>query len=55
MTEFLAMGGYAAFVWPSYAATAVGLGLLIGLTFLRQKRARSRLERLEAERTAARR
>jgi heme exporter protein D len=29
MTDFLAMGGYAAYVWPAYAVTAVGL---IGIT-----------------------
>ena len=30
MNEFLAMGGYGAFVWPSYLITAiVMLGLLI--------------------------
>jgi heme exporter protein D len=28
MSEFLAMGGYAAFVWPSYALTALTLGAL---------------------------
>ncbi len=30
MSEFLAMGGYAAFVWPSYALAAfIVIGLLI--------------------------
>lgn len=28
MTEFLAMGGYAAFVWPSYGLTALVLAAL---------------------------
>lgn len=26
MTEFLAMGGYGAFIWPAYGLTAVVLG-----------------------------
>ena len=25
MSQFFAMGGYAAYVWPAYGATAVGL------------------------------
>ncbi len=37
--EYLAMGGYAAFVWPSYAITAlVMLGILVlTLRSLRQR------------------
>ena len=38
--EFLAMGGYAAFVWPAFGATAlvmVGL-LLVSLRSLRRQR-----------------
>ncbi|MBI3453913.1 MAG: heme exporter protein CcmD [Rhodospirillales bacterium] len=39
MAEFVAMGGYAAYVWPSYALTAA---VLIGLLWssLRALRAR---------------
>ena len=29
MKEFLDMGGYAAFVWPSYAVTLIVIGLNI--------------------------
>lgn len=29
LTEFLNMGGYAAFVWPAYAAAVVILGLMV--------------------------
>jgi len=29
MGEFLAMGGYAAYVWPSYGLTAVILAVLL--------------------------
>ncbi|MCR9255566.1 MAG: heme exporter protein CcmD [Alphaproteobacteria bacterium] len=53
MNAFFDMGGYAAFVWPSYAVTAVGLVFLIATTLLRQRRARTTLARLEAERDAA--
>jgi heme exporter protein D len=42
MSEFFAMGGYAAFVWASYALSAAVLG---GLTLA----SRARLKALEAE------
>ena len=50
MSEFLAMGGYARFVWSAYAVAAV---LLVGLLVLslRQYRARQReLDRLQGKR-----
>ncbi len=52
---FFEMGGYAAFVWPSFALTlAVMLGFLT--TTLRDLRARERrLRQLEAQRPARRR
>jgi len=40
---FFAMGGYAAYVWPSYALTAVTLAGMLGWT-VRTLRARRRLE-----------
>lgn len=48
MSDFLAMGGYAAFVWPSYAvAFGVMSGLLIwGWTSARH--AEAEVERLRA-------
>lgn len=50
MSEFLEMGGYAWYVWPSYAATVlVGAGLTIRAV-LRNKAARDELAALEAER-----
>ncbi|HZT51841.1 MAG TPA: heme exporter protein CcmD [Stellaceae bacterium] len=48
--RFLAMGGYAAFVWPAYA---VAVAVLAGLTIesiAAHRRARRALERLERER-----
>ncbi|MDW8444633.1 MAG: heme exporter protein CcmD [Acetobacteraceae bacterium] len=48
MSEFLAMGGYAAFVWPSYAIGVGGL-VVLALVSLRQWRAaKAELARLEA-------
>jgi heme exporter protein CcmD len=41
MTHFLDMGGYAAFVWPAFAVTALGLGAAVTLTlraYFRAKR-----------------
>lgn len=49
MSEFFAMGGYAAFVWPAYGLTAlVMLGLLVD-TVHRLRSRRRRLEALEDE------
>jgi len=38
MTEFLQMGGYALFVWPAYAVTAVTLAVSIVAPIRRRKR-----------------
>jgi len=46
--EFLAMGGYAFYVWGSYLAALACMTLEPLLLALRRKRA---LERLQAERT----
>ncbi len=48
MSEFLAMGGHAAFVWPSYAI-AVGALVVLAAVSLRQWRAaKAEVARLEA-------
>jgi heme exporter protein D len=39
--DFLAMGGYALYVWPSYGATALVLGALYWATARRARRAAS--------------
>ena len=49
MSAFFAMDGYAAFVWPAYALTLVGVAGLIGLAVKRRKAAEARLKRLEAK------
>ena len=47
MSEFFAMGGYAAFVWPAYGVTFVGLGGAIVLVWRGYTRARAKLAALE--------
>ncbi len=50
MSDFLAMGGHAATVWPAYGAAA---GILLGLLVQSLRglaRRRAELARLEAER-----
>jgi heme exporter protein D len=49
MNHFLAMGGYAAFVWPAYGATLLGLGAAIALTLRAYRRAKAQLAILEAK------
>jgi heme exporter protein D len=49
MAEFFAMGGYAPFVWSSYAASALVLGVAVVLSLSAHQRARRTLKRLEDE------
>jgi len=49
MSHFFAMGGYAAFVWPAYAISAIGIGSAIWLTLRGYRRAKELLGRLERE------
>ena len=43
MMEFLAMGGYAAFVWPAYAISLGGLAAIAASTLMAYARAKSKL------------
>ena len=47
MGHFLAMGGYAAYVWPAFGVTFAGLGAAIVLTLRSYRRAARRLYALE--------
>jgi heme exporter protein D len=47
MTAFLSMGGYAAFVWPAYGVSAVGIAAAILITARSYRRAKSRLAAIE--------
>ncbi|HKS89524.1 MAG TPA: heme exporter protein CcmD [Stellaceae bacterium] len=47
LTQWLAMGGYAAFVWPAYAVAAVVLGGLSWQSWRRHRRSGDALARLQ--------
>jgi heme exporter protein D len=55
MTEFLAMGGYAAYVWTAYGAAVVVLVGLTMATLARRRNSRRDLEALERLRGRGRR
>ncbi len=52
MSEFFAMGGYAAFVWSAYGLTALVMLGFLADTLHRLRRRRRRLEALEEEKRA---
>lgn len=54
MAAFFAMGGYAAFVWPSYGVSAAALVAAVVLTLSAYRRARSALSLLEDTKDEAR-
>ena len=53
LTHWLAMGGYAVFVWPAYGVTAVVLGGLALHSWWRHRRSAAELARLQ-QRTSRR-
>jgi len=48
MAHFFAMGGYAAFIWPAYGASFLGLGAMIWATLRGYGRAKRQLAELES-------
>lgn len=48
MDAFFHMGGYAAFVWPAYIASALGLGGIAFAIWRRGRRLARRLRDLES-------
>lgn len=50
MRDFLAMGGYAGFVWPAYGVAAAVLAGLVAESVAAYRRARRALARLEQQR-----
>jgi heme exporter protein D len=50
MSGFLAMGGYAAYVWPAYGISVVGLGLAVIVVWRGYARAKATLAALEGKR-----
>ncbi|RJF94480.1 heme exporter protein CcmD [Oleomonas cavernae] len=55
IADFLAMGGYAGFVWPAFAVTFIVVIALAVSSRRALKRAEARLAALEAVRPARRR
>ena len=51
MSEFLAMDGYAAFIWPAYGLTALGVAGLALFILSERRAARARLAREHGEKT----
>ena len=49
ISEFLDMGGYAGFVWPSYGAVIAVLAVLLWLSLRGLKAAENELARLEGD------
>jgi heme exporter protein D len=49
MNHFFAMGGYAAYVWPAYGVSFIGIASAVVLTIRSYTRAKARLARIEAE------
>jgi heme exporter protein D len=47
MAHFIAMGGYAAYVWPAYGVSFAGLAAAIVLTWRDYRQAQRALERAE--------
>ena len=48
MEAFFAMGKYAAYVWPAYGVSLMGLGLAVAFTLSAYVRAKKRLAALES-------
>jgi heme exporter protein D len=47
MSDFLAMGGYGAYIWPAYGVSVLFLGIAIAQTLRAYARARAQLKALE--------
>jgi heme exporter protein D len=50
MTEFLAQGGYAAFVWPAYGVSVAGLVVAAVIVWRSYAKAKAHLAALETRR-----
>jgi len=51
MNDFLSQGGYALYVWPAYAASAIGLGCMIVATLAAWRKAKRALGALQDSET----
>lgn len=52
MAEFFSMGGYGAYVWPSYVMTAVVMGVLLITSLRSLKATESAFDRLKGDANA---
>ena len=50
MNGFLAMGGYAAFIWPAYGISAFALAAMVWQSWAAWRAAKKRLDMLERQR-----
>lgn len=48
VSEFFAMGGYAAYVWPAYGASLIGIVGAVAVTLSAWRRTRAELALLES-------
>jgi heme exporter protein D len=51
MSAFFAMGGYAAFIWPAYGVSALGLIAMVWQSWAAWRAAKRKLEALEEGRS----
>jgi heme exporter protein D len=49
VTQFLAMGGYAAFIWPAYGVSLVGLLVMVWQSWAGWRAAKKKLAALEED------
>ncbi|WP_291843594.1 heme exporter protein CcmD [Maricaulis sp.] len=49
MSDFLAMGGYAGFVWPTWGISVLAIGGLVIHALLERRAAREALRRIEED------
>ncbi len=47
ISDYFDMGGYSAFIWPAYGATAVTLGMLLLISLRTRRQLREELASLE--------
>ena len=47
MSDFFAMGGYAAYVWPAWGLSVLALGGLVLAAILERRKVEERLRQLE--------
>ena len=51
MSNFFAMGGYAAFIWPAYGVSAMALVAMIWQSWSAWRSAQKKLQALEDDRS----